>query len=42
MSDLTDAAVPAEPPATVRELLKRRDFMLFWTARVASTLGVQI
>lgn len=42
MSDLTDAAAPAEPPATIRELLKRRDFMLFWTARVASTLGVQI
>jgi len=27
---------------SVRALLKRRDFVLFWTARVAGTLGVQI
>ena len=32
---------PAEP-TTLRELMRRRDFMLFWTGRVASTLGVQI
>ncbi len=32
---------PAED-LSVRALLKRRDFMLFWTARVAATLGVQI
>ncbi|MBR7621102.1 MFS transporter [Phenylobacterium sp. 20VBR1] len=32
---------PAEP-TTLRELMKRRDFMLFWIARVAATLGVQI
>jgi MFS family permease len=29
-------------PVSVRALLRRRDFMLFWGARVASTLGVQI
>lgn len=32
---------PAEP-TTLRELMKRRDFVLFWIARVAATLGVQI
>jgi MFS family permease len=32
----------ADPPVSARELLKRRDFMLFWSTRVASTLGVQI
>ena len=32
----------AAEPTTIRELIKRRDFMLFWTARVAATLGVQI
>ncbi|OYU71072.1 MAG: MFS transporter [Alphaproteobacteria bacterium PA2] len=33
-----------DPPEdlSVRALLKRRDFMLFWAARVAATLGVQI
>ena len=35
---------PADPPepSTLRALLKRRDFVLFWLARVAATLGVQI
>lgn len=32
----------AAEPTTFRELLKRRDYVLFWTARVAATLGVQI
>ncbi len=32
---------PAEP-TTLRALMKRRDFMFFWIARVAATLGVQI
>jgi len=32
-----------DPPApTAAALLRRRGFMLFWTSRVASTLGVQI
>jgi len=35
-------APTAEPPATARELLKHRDYMMFWSTRVASTLGVQI
>lgn len=41
---MTDEAVPEVPPEdlSVRALLKRRDFMMFWTARVAATLGVQI
>ncbi|HEX5377041.1 MAG TPA: MFS transporter [Phenylobacterium sp.] len=37
--------LPSETPVedlSVRALLKRRDFMMFWTARVAATLGVQI
>ena len=36
--------IPAEPPepSTLRALLRRRDFVLFWLARVAATLGVQI
>jgi MFS family permease len=40
---MTDA-LPDEPVQHVstRELLKRRDFMLFWSSRVAATLGVQI
>ena len=29
-------------PTTLRQLLRHRDFMLFWFARVAATLGVQI
>ncbi|MDZ4051703.1 MAG: MFS transporter, partial [Phenylobacterium sp.] len=32
---------PAEP-ATLRELMKRRDYVLFWIGRVGATLGVQI
>ncbi|WP_309646446.1 MFS transporter [Phenylobacterium sp.] len=32
---------PAQPVA-IRDLLKHSDFMRFWTARVAATLGVQI
>lgn len=41
---MTDEALPEVPPEdlSVRALLKRRDFMMFWTARVAATLGVQI
>ncbi len=27
---------------SIHALLKRRDFVLFWGARVAATLGVQI
>ena len=42
----TDAApgdpAPAPSATTVRDLLRRRDFMRFWIGRVASTLGVQI
>jgi len=40
---MTDAfsEVP-DQPVSIRELLKRGDFMRFWTARVAATLGVQI
>lgn len=37
----TPADGPAQP-TTIRELIRRRDFMLFWFARVAATLGVQI
>ena len=33
---------PPEPIPSAWELLKRRDFMLYWSTRVASTLGVQI
>ncbi|MDO8380933.1 MFS transporter [Phenylobacterium sp.] len=32
----------AAEPTTLRELLKRRDYVRFWIARVAATLGVQI
>ena len=32
---------PAEP-TTLRELMKRRDYVLFWIGRVGATLGVQI
>ncbi|KQW73069.1 MFS transporter [Phenylobacterium sp. Root77] len=32
----------ADQPTTARELLAHRDYMLFWSTRVASTLGVQI
>ena len=39
MSEPTDAA---DQPTTARELLAHRDYMLFWSTRVASTLGVQI
>lgn len=38
---MSDTA-PAAQPSSARELLKHRDFMLFWSTRVASTLGVQI
>ncbi|MET3528474.1 MFS transporter [Phenylobacterium koreense] len=30
------------PPSTALELLRIRDYMMFWSTRVASTLGVQI
>lgn len=36
------AADPPELDASAWALLKRRDFMLYWSTRVASTLGVQI
>lgn len=33
----------SEPaPTTFRDLLRRRDFMLFWVSRVCATLGVQV
>ncbi|MDO8800933.1 MFS transporter [Phenylobacterium sp.] len=32
---------PAEP-TTLRELMRRRDYVLFWIGRVGATLGVQI
>lgn len=40
---MTDALPdgPAQPTA-IRDLLRRGDFVRFWTARVAATLGVQI
>ncbi|MCI3131302.1 MFS transporter [Phenylobacterium aquaticum] len=40
MSDPSPADAP--PANTVSALLGRRDFMVFWISRVASTLGVQI
>ena len=39
---MTDPAPDPNPPSTVSALLGQRDFMTFWTTRVASTLGVQI
>jgi MFS family permease len=41
---MTEPSPPDAPPEdlTLRGLLKRRDFVMFWTARVAATLGVQI
>jgi MFS family permease len=36
---MTDAA---EPPPSARDLLGRRDFMVFWVSRLSATLGVQI
>lgn len=39
---MSDAAADPLEPSTIRALLKRRDFVLFWLARVAATLGVQI
>jgi len=40
---MTDA-LPDDPaqPTAIRDLLRRGDFVRFWTARVAATLGVQI
>ena len=35
-------ADPPDPPPSAAALLRSRDFMLFWSTRVASTLGVQI
>ena len=32
----------ANEPTSLRELMRRGDYVKFWTARVASTLGVQI
>ena len=47
MTDTPTDAAPGDPAAapsatTVRDLLRRGDFMRFWIGRVASTLGVQI
>lgn len=40
---MTDPAAPAEEASpSAYALLKRRDFMLFWTSRITATLGVQI
>jgi MFS family permease len=41
---MTEPSPPDAPPEdlSIRALLGRRDFMMFWTARVAATLGVQI
>lgn len=40
---MTDPTAPAdEAPPSAYALLKRRDFMLFWTSRITATLGVQI
>ncbi|ALL12178.1 MFS transporter [Caulobacter henricii] len=42
MSDAPDLAEPPPPDTSTRALLRERDFVLYWTARFASTLGVQI
>lgn len=42
MSDVRDLADPPLPDTSTRALLRERDFVLYWTARFASTLGVQI
>lgn len=42
MSDAPDLADPPLPDTSTRALLRERDFVLYWTARFASTLGVQI
>lgn len=34
--------LPDDQPAAIRDLLRHADFMRFWAARVAATLGVQI
>ena len=39
---MSDSPADAPEPSTLRALLRRRDFVLFWLARVAATLGVQI
>jgi MFS family permease len=41
---MTEPAAPDAPTEdlSIRALLGRRDFVMFWTARVAATLGVQI
>ena len=40
---MTDAtAEEPDQPVSIRELLKHTDYVKFWTARVAATLGVQI
>lgn len=40
---MTDAAAEEpDQPVSIRELLKRTDYVKFWIARVAATLGVQI
>lgn len=39
---MTDAEPFSDQPVTIRELLKRTDYVKFWVARVAATLGVQI
>lgn len=42
MSDPASPAAAPVPDTSTRALLRERDFMLFWTARFVSTLGVQI
>ena len=37
-----DTAQEPDQPVSIRELLKRTDYVKFWIARVAATLGVQI
>ncbi len=42
MSDPASPAADPAPDTSTRALLRERDFVLFWTARFVSTLGVQI
>ncbi len=42
MSDPASPAAEPVPDTSTRALLRERDFVLYWTARFVSTLGVQI
>ncbi|WP_421739340.1 MFS transporter [Caulobacter sp.] len=42
MSDLPSPTAEPAPDTSTRALLRERDFVLYWTARFVSTLGVQI